>query len=76
MVICSEDTDVFTMSLAYCGKTGVSLFQKCGTKTRTRRVDIVKVAASVGVDVQYVGLRLGCMHISDVTLSVVAHLLR
>ena len=37
------------MSLAYCDKIGVSLFQKCGTRTRTRLVDIVKVAASVGV---------------------------
>ena len=27
------------------------MFQKCGTRTRTRLVDIVKVAASVGVDV-------------------------
>ena len=41
VVICSEDTDVFIMSL----------FQKYGTRTRTRLVDIMKVAASVGVDV-------------------------
>ena len=39
------------MSLAYCDKIGVSLFQKCGNKTRTRLVDIVKVAASVDIDV-------------------------
>ena len=51
VVICSEDTDVFVMLLAYCDKIGVSLFQKCGTRTRTRLVDIVKVAASVGVDI-------------------------
>ncbi len=37
------------MSLEYCDKIGVSLFQKCGTRTRTRLVDTVKVAASVGV---------------------------
>ena len=49
MVICSEDTYVFIMSLEYCDKIGVSLFQKCGTRTRTRLVDTVKVAASVGV---------------------------
>ena len=60
------------MSLAYCGKNGVSLFQKCGTITRTRLVDIVKDAASVGVDVQYVGHSL---HIPDVTLPVLAYLL-
>ena len=37
------------MSLTYCYNIGVSLFQKCGTRTRTRLVDIVKIAASVGV---------------------------
>ena len=37
------------MSLAYCDEIGVSLFQKCGSRIRTRLVDIVKVAASVGV---------------------------
>ena len=35
-------------SLAYCDEIGVSLFQKCGTRTRTKLVDIVKVAVSVG----------------------------
>ena len=40
MVICSEDTDVFIMSL-----------EKCGTKARRRVVDIPKVAATVGIDV-------------------------
>uniref|UniRef100_UPI00358DDB47 uncharacterized protein n=1 Tax=Myxine glutinosa TaxID=7769 RepID=UPI00358DDB47 len=51
VVICAEDTDVFIMSLAFHDKIGVPLFQKCGTSTWTRLVDIVKVAATVGVDV-------------------------
>ena len=51
MVICSEDTDVFIMSLAFHSKIGASLFQKCGTKARRRVVDITKVAATVGIDV-------------------------
>ena len=51
VVICSEDTDVFIMCLAFHGKIGAPLFQKCGTKTRTRVVDIRKVAATVGIDV-------------------------
>ena len=51
MVICSEDTDVFIMSLAFHDKIGASLFQKCGTKARRRVVDITKVAATVGIDV-------------------------
>ena len=51
VVICSEDTDVFIMSLAFHDKIGAPLFQKCGTKTQRRVVDIRKVAATVGVDV-------------------------
>ena len=51
IVICSEDTDVFIMSLAFHDKIEASLFLKCGTKTRRRIVDIGKVAASVGAGV-------------------------
>ena len=36
VVICSEDTDAFIMSLAFCDKIGASLFQKCGIKARRR----------------------------------------
>ena len=58
-------------SLAYCDEIGVSLFQKCGTRTRTKLVDIVKVAVSVGIYIyMYVVLLLGCMYIQDVTLPV------
>ena len=51
VVICSEDTDVFIMCLAFHDKIEAPLFQKCGTKTRTRVVDIRNVAATVGIDV-------------------------
>jgi len=51
VVICAEDTDVFIMCLAFHDKIGAPLFQKCGTRTRTRLVDIGKVAATVGIDV-------------------------
>ena len=37
-------------------------------RTRTKLVDIVKVAVSVGI-YMYIVLSLGCMHIQDVTLS-------
>ena len=47
---CSEDTDVFIMSLAFHDKIGAPLFQKCGMKTRKRLIDIWKVAATVGID--------------------------
>ena len=56
-------------SLAYCDEIGVSLFQKCVTRTRTKLVDMLKVSVSVGI-YMYVVLSLGCMHIQDVTLSV------
>ena len=50
-MICSDDTDVFIMCLAFHDKIGSPLFHKCGTETRTRVVDIRKVAATVGIDV-------------------------
>jgi len=50
-VICSEDTDVFIMSLAFQDRIGAQLFQKCGTKNRRRIVDIQRIADSVGIDV-------------------------
>ena len=49
VVICSEDSDVFIMALAFHDKIGVPLFQKCGTKTRKRVIDIRRVASSVGL---------------------------
>ena len=51
IVICAEDTDVFIMCLAFHDKIGVPLFQKCGTRARTRLVDIGRVAATIGIDV-------------------------
>ena len=68
VVICSEDTDVFIISLAFHDKIGASLFQKCGTKARRRVVDIKKVAATVGIDVcrAYIGVHAytGCDTVS------------
>ena len=51
IVICAEDTDVFIMCLAFHDKIWVPLFQKCGTRARTRLVDIRRVAATIGIDV-------------------------
>ena len=51
VVICSEDTDVFIMCSSFCDQIEAPLFQKCGTRMRTRLVDIKKVAASVGMEV-------------------------
>ena len=51
VVICTDDTDVSILCLAFRDNTYASLFQKCGTQTRTRLIDISNVAASVGPDV-------------------------
>jgi len=48
VLACSEDTDVFIMSLAFSSEIGASLFMKSGTRTRTKIIDIIKVAASLG----------------------------
>ena len=51
IVICSEDTDVFILCLAFSERLNVPLFQKCGTQSRTRLVDITSVSSALGSDV-------------------------
>ena len=51
VVVRSEDTDVFVLHLAFSSSIGASLFQKCGTQTRTRLIDISKLVATIGEDV-------------------------
>ena len=51
VVIVAEDTDVFILSLAFHDTISCNIFIKCGTKTRTRYIDVSKVAISVGKDV-------------------------
>ena len=68
VVVCSEDTDVFIMALAFHDKIRASLFQKCGTRTRTRVTDVRKPAATLGIDVcrELFGMHLftGCDTVS------------
>ena len=40
VMICSEDTDVFIMSVLFAHEIFASLFIKCGARNRTRLVDI------------------------------------
>ncbi len=68
VVVCSEDTDVFILCLAFHDRIRAPLFQKCGTKTRRRIVDIRKVAATVGIDV--CRALVGMQHTLDVMQSV------
>ena len=51
VVVSSEDTDVFVLLLAFSSSMDTSLFQKCGTQTRTRLIDISKLVATIGEDV-------------------------
>ena len=51
VVICADDTDVSILCLAFRDNIHASLFQKCGTQTRTHVIYISNVAASVGTDV-------------------------
>jgi len=51
VVVRSEDADVFALHLAFSSSIDTSLFQKCGTQTRTRWIDISKLAATIVEDV-------------------------
>ena len=52
VVICSEDTDVFIMLLAFHDAIGVPLFQKCSTKIRKlKSYRHQKVGSGVGISV-------------------------
>ena len=48
VLVCSEDTDVFIMSLVFRNEVGAFLFLKSRSHTRTKIIDITKVAASLG----------------------------
>ena len=55
-VICSEDTDVFIIGLAVPSTVDISIYQKFGTKTRTRYADVDKIGRSLQPD------WLACIH--------------
>lgn len=49
-VIVSEDTDVMILCLGYCKKINCPLYQKCGTRNRTRYINISNLAQLLGDD--------------------------
>ena len=51
VVVNSDDTDVFVMSLAYDDKIEANLFVKCGTRSRVRILDVGKIARSLGSNI-------------------------
>ena len=48
VVICAEDTDVLVISLAVSSNIPCPMYQKCGTKNRTRYLDITKIQETLG----------------------------
>ena len=51
VIIIAEDTDVVIPCLAFQTNIGFNMFVNCGSNTRTRFIDISKVARAVGHDV-------------------------
>jgi hypothetical protein len=68
VLIFSVDTDVFILCLAFQKRINASLFQKCGSKNRTKLLDIEKIAAHIGQEVCDALIRLhaftGCDTVS------------
>ena len=50
-MICSEDTDVFIMSVAFADEIASSLYIKCGGRNRTKIINVNRVANAFGRDV-------------------------
>ena len=48
VIVASEDTDVMMLCLAFHDDIDCNLFIRCGSSTRTRLVDITKVASALG----------------------------
>ena len=67
-MICAENTDVFVLSLPFHDRIEVPLYQKCGNKARSRIVDIMEVAAKIGMSACQA--LLGRHASLDATLSV------
>ncbi|XP_078579479.1 uncharacterized protein LOC144863800 [Branchiostoma floridae x Branchiostoma japonicum] len=51
VVITAEDTDIMVISLAFAKRIPCKVYQKCGTKNRTRFIDIDKLADTLGEEV-------------------------
>lgn len=48
VVVTAEDTDVLVLCLGMCKKIPCRMYQKCGTKARTRFLDISKLSNALG----------------------------
>ena len=68
VVVTAEDTDVLLLCLGMCNKFRCRMYQKCGTKARTRWLDITKLSNALerGVCNALIGMHAftGCDTIS------------
>ncbi len=51
VIVTAEDTDVMIICLAFSRNIQCGLYQKCGTKNRTRFIDITKLSNFLGSDI-------------------------
>ena len=51
IIICSEDTDVLILSLAFCGDIPATLYQRFTTQSRTRFLNVNEIALSLGSNI-------------------------
>ena len=49
VTICSDDTDIFVMSLLFQYKISVPLIKQFGTKIMMRLIDLAKFVATTGI---------------------------
>ena len=69
VMMCSEDTDIFVMSLGYQVQIGVPLFVQCGSRNLQKLIDVGKVANTAGPGVcrNFIGMHAftGCDSVSS-----------
>jgi hypothetical protein len=62
IVITADDTDVLILSISLSKKLACPLYQKSGTKNRTRYIDVCKLACSLGEDICQALVWVACLH--------------
>ena len=51
MIVVTEDTDVIILCAAFKHEMNCNIFIRCGSSTRTRLIDMKKVASALGTNV-------------------------
>lgn len=48
IIIVADDTDLLVLSMAFQDRIDCNLYMECGTRTKTRILDVEKMRAAVG----------------------------